>query len=304
MQTTVPLYGFGGGGGGVGAALTVIAPAGCTVTVSKDGKTKTKVADDAGTALFKGLEGGEWTVTITDGSQTAQKTVTVTADYATEMSFFAATINVTYPAGSVCTATDGVTTLTAPDTSGTWACVVPNAGTWTVTVTDGSKTDSKSVIIDTDGQIKDVLVGRDYLFKSGSGAIVEYVKAAYKTHTISMDNDAIVIAKGSGEGSAIWYTQQKIDVSRFKTLKMRARLTNDSSETSAWKTTFGIADGTNAFTSFDTYGNIYFAAKTGIWQSSDTMEIYTLDLSGVNGSFYIGFTSSAGVIVQDFWLEV
>ena len=35
------------------------APVGCTVTVSKDGKSKTKVADDAGTALFKGLEGAE-----------------------------------------------------------------------------------------------------------------------------------------------------------------------------------------------------------------------------------------------------
>lgn len=44
---------------------------------------------------------------------------------------FTATINITYPAGSTCTVTDGTTTLTAPNTSGTWACVVLNAGTWT-----------------------------------------------------------------------------------------------------------------------------------------------------------------------------
>ena len=36
MQTIVPLYGFGGGGG-TGATLTVNAPAGATVTISKDG---------------------------------------------------------------------------------------------------------------------------------------------------------------------------------------------------------------------------------------------------------------------------
>lgn len=162
MQTTIPLYGFGSGSGGTGATLTVTAPAGATVTISKDGKTKTKVADASGIAVFKGLESGEWTVVISDGSQTsAPKTVTITADYSTAMSFFAATINVTYPAGSTCTATDGVTTLTAPDTSGTWACVVPNAGTWTI------RTDeiTEDVDVTISGEIVDTSVL--YLYKDG-----------------------------------------------------------------------------------------------------------------------------------------
>ena len=133
MQTMVPLYGFGGGGG-TGAALTVNAPAGATVTVSKDGKTKTRTAGADGVSVFKGLATGDWTLSITDGEQTAQKTVTITADYSAAITFFAATIHITYPAGSICTATDGVTTITAPDTSGTWDCVVPNAGTWTVSL--------------------------------------------------------------------------------------------------------------------------------------------------------------------------
>ena len=64
---------------------------------------------------------------------------------------FMATINVTYPAGSTCSATDGTTTLTAPDTSGSWACVVPNTGTWTVTCTDGTSTATTSVSITEDG---------------------------------------------------------------------------------------------------------------------------------------------------------
>lgn len=81
MSTMVPMYGFGGGGG-TGATLTVTAPAGCTVTVSKDGKTKTKTAGADGVAVFNGLASGEWTLTISDGSHTVQKTVTITADYA------------------------------------------------------------------------------------------------------------------------------------------------------------------------------------------------------------------------------
>ena len=158
MQTTIPLYGFGGSGG-AGASLTVNAPTGCTVTVSKDGKSKTKVASADGVAVFKGLSTGAWTVTITDGEQTAQKTVTITADYSTAITFFAATIHVTYPAGSTCTATDGVATLTAPDTSGIWACVVPNAGTWTVSITNNAGTKSKSVTITSNGQTKSCVLG-------------------------------------------------------------------------------------------------------------------------------------------------
>ena len=87
MQTMVPLYGFGGGSGGTGASLTVNAPAGATVTVSKDGKSKTKVADTDGVAVFKGLSTGEWTVTITNGTDTSTDTVQLTADYTKEMSF-------------------------------------------------------------------------------------------------------------------------------------------------------------------------------------------------------------------------
>ena len=83
---TAFLYG-NGGSGGTGATLTVTAPAGCTVTVSKDGKSKTKVAGTDGVAVFKGLETGTWTVTITDGTDTSTDTVDLLAEYTKEMSF-------------------------------------------------------------------------------------------------------------------------------------------------------------------------------------------------------------------------
>ena len=162
MQTMVPLYGFGGGSGGTGAALTVTAPAGATVTVSKDGKSKTKVADTDGVAVFKGLSSGDWLLSITDGTQTAQKTVTITADYTTAITFFAATIHVTYPAGSTCTATDGVTTIHAPDDSGTWDCVVENAGLWTVSLDSGL---AETIDVTTSGET--YTIDRWYLYNQG-----------------------------------------------------------------------------------------------------------------------------------------
>lgn len=137
---------------GSGAILTVTAPSGVTVEVSKDGEVKTQTSNADGLAVFKGLATGTWTLTITDGVQTNTKPVSVTADYSTVIIFFSATINITYPAGSTCTCSDGSTTLTAPDTSGTWACVVPNAGTWTVSCTDGTESKSETVTITADGQ--------------------------------------------------------------------------------------------------------------------------------------------------------
>lgn len=143
---------YGNGGGTTGATLTVTAPAGVTVTAAKDGKSKTKAAGTDGVVIFKGLESGEWSLTISDGAHTATNNIAITTDYAITMAFFAATISVTYPVGSTCTATDGVTTLTATDTSGSYTFTVPNSGTWIVTCTDGTSTATVNVSITADGQ--------------------------------------------------------------------------------------------------------------------------------------------------------
>lgn len=146
-----------------GGTLTVTAPAGSTVTVSKDGKTMTRVTGADGVVVFRGLETGTWMLSITDGTQTASKTVDIVADYATSITYFSATIHITYPAGSTCTVTDGTTTLTAPDTSGTWDCVVPNDGTWTVSVSGWMY----SVIITNKDQVESVYLDKAYLYNNG-----------------------------------------------------------------------------------------------------------------------------------------
>ncbi len=80
-----------------------------------------------------------------------------------------AVIGVTYPEGSTATATDGTTTLSAPDTSGTWACVVPNAGTWTVECTDGTDTATETVTITAEGQVSTVTLNYTlYLYDKGN----------------------------------------------------------------------------------------------------------------------------------------
>jgi len=211
------------GGGGSGGTLTVTAPANVTVTVSKDGKTKTKNSGTSGVVVFKGLKSGTWTVTITGDGKTAQKNVVVTTDYSTAIAFFAATINITYPAGSTCTCSDGTTTLSAPDTSGTWACIVPNAGTWTVSSTDGDKSKSADVVITTDGQTESVtLLYITHLFNNGDTC--DAITGGWGTGTTSAGSASIsgqqISIAAYAEKQFSCGPKNKIDVSEYKALSV------------------------------------------------------------------------------------
>ena len=234
MSIAVPLYGFGASGGGSGGTLTVTAPANVTVTVSKDGKTKTKNSGTSGVVVFKGLASGTWTLTITDGSQTSSKPVVVTADYSTVIAFFTATINITYPAGSTCTCSDGTTTLSAPDTSGTWACIVPNAGTWTAAATDGVENTSESVSITTDGQIVAIELsyllwlyksGNTYNAVTGGWSVAEHGSTGGSFDSVlTLNDDSMLLSTevwGGGVAYANAFTNNSIDLTGVNTLKFK-----------------------------------------------------------------------------------
>lgn len=67
-------------------------------------------------------------------------------------------IGVTYPAGSVCTATNGTLTLTADGTSGMYVFSIPEPSitpeTWTVSCTDGTRNKSATVSISYQYQVE------------------------------------------------------------------------------------------------------------------------------------------------------
>lgn len=266
----VALEGFGSGG--AGGTLTVTAPANVTVTVSKDGKTKTKNSGTSGVVVFKGLASGTWTLTITDGSQTSSKPVVVTADYSTVIAFFAATINITYPAGSTCTCSDGTTTLSAPDTSGTWACIVPNAGTWTVTSTSGAETDSKAVTITTDGQSTSVELSYAlFLFKPNApsdiiageweiprnGAVTAEAELTVKSVN-AYGNDRALSARTKGQ----------IDLTEYSTLQATCKASGGSN------------------TKLEVHSGSSVVASAAIGTNLTTV---TVDISALSGLHSIGF---------------
>lgn len=216
------------GGGGTGATLTVTAPAGVTVTAAKDGKTYTRTANAQGIAVFKGLATGTWAVTISDGTHnpTTQQ-VLITADYAVTISFFAATISVTYPAGSTCTCTKGSQVLTAPGTSGSYTFTVPETGDWVVSCTDGEQTASETVSITANGQTESVVLSYDCkMYENGN----EYTLTTGGWTGINLTKDQKSLTIGTSSSTSnrgMATTNNFIDLSKYKTLNMIASATLD-----------------------------------------------------------------------------
>lgn len=274
------LYGFGGGTGGTGAALTVNAPAGCTVTVSKDGKFKTKAAGSDGLAVFKGLSTGQWTVNMTDGAQTAPtRTADITADYAITMTFFSATIHVTYPEGSTCTATDGVTTLTAPDTSGTWDCVVPNAGTWSIGCTDGTNIAENEVSITEDGQSASITLAYT-LFLVEKGVLKTDFSTTNSAFAVSQQ-DGYALFKTSGSGYFVAYTSE-IDLTQYSSMEVEGTFTVQSGHSTSFY--IGIWE-----SSVTTPSSSNVIAKTTYKAGTST---YSIDISSYSGSYKVGIAAA------------
>lgn len=263
------------GGGGTGGTLTVTAPANVTVTVSKDGKSKIKNSGTSGVVVFKGLASGTWTVTITSDGKTAQKNVVVTTDYSTVIAFFAATINITYPAGSTCTCSDGTTTISAPDTSGTWACIVPNAGTWTVTSTSGTETDSKAVTITTDGQSTSVELSYAlFLFKPNAPSdIIAGEWEMPGNSTVTAEAELVVKSVNNFNGNRIISARTKgqIDLTEYSTLQATCKASGGSD------------------TKLEVYSGSSVVASTAIGTDLTTV---TVDISALSGLHSIGFAGN------------
>lgn len=317
MSIAVPLYGFGASGGGSGGTLTVTAPANVTVTVSKDGKTKTKNSGTSGVVAFKGLASGTWTVTITSDGKTAQKNVVVTTDYSTVIAFFAATINITYPAGSTCTCSDGTTTLSAPDTSGTWTCIVPNAGTWTVAATDGVENTSESVSITTDGQIVAIELsyllwlykrGNTYNAVTGGWSVSKHPSTGGSFDgVLTLNADSMLLSTEVWSGSVGYanaFTNNSIDLTGVNTLKFKITGIGNTAYSDKEGNTHKFRFSLVVANERPTKQNPTFAADMKILATGE----YSVDVSAVTAG-YVGIWITTGgynkttLTISEIWGE-
>jgi hypothetical protein len=269
MSIAVPLYGFGASGGSPNkSTIIVTAPTGSTVTCKMGSTTKT-ASEKNGTWTFSGLDIGTWTVTATKGSSIATQDVDITrltVEYVT-ITYFSATINVTYPAGSTCTCSDGTTTLTAPNTSGSWTCIVYNAGTWTATATDGDKSKSADVVITTDGQTESVtLLYITYLFKDGE--TYDSLTGGWQG-TVNAEKQALQLIVQAGKSQNV-HTKSKVDMTDYSTISV--------------KTDANVHNVSLYLIIEDSFAASKPVAKAELNTASDEV---SLDISNITGSHFI-----------------
>ena len=209
---------------------------------------------------------------------------------------FTATINVTYPAGSTCTATDGTTTLTAPNTSGTWACVVPNAGTWTVAIESLGR--SVDVVITDNGQSESVSLSYVFLYDKGDQCTGltgdwKFQKAndafgASGTGKANSDNLSISTPSNNTVAGA-WRTNNKIDLTNYSTLYVTfSEINTDTSFSSmciSVKQTLSTAD--NATTNMLRAEPLTSLLDTNNYPKFTAPYTAVMDVSALSGDYYI-----------------
>lgn len=271
----------------VNGIIRVTYPAGDTCTCKNGSTTLTANASD-GITVFLVPNTGTWTLTVTNGTKTATKTVSITATSRfanVTLAYFTATLNITYPAKSTCVIKNSSGAQVASDTNTgtaakTWTATVGATGTYTITATatDGSgKTKSTTVSITTNGQVATAELAYDYIiFSNETGLNSVYSDggggAAVKVSTDSSGIKILDFPSGGGY-NRMAYIKPSIDLTEYATLKIS-----------------GYAGAKRRFCVWRQTPN---SNNTGIVASA-TMSAgsapssYTIDVSNLSGNCYLG----------------
>ena len=169
-----------------------------------------------------------------------------------------AVISVTYPEGSTCTCSDGTKTLKLKDTSGQGFFLIPYAGTWTVTATDGIHTVNRTVSITTEGQEETVSISYELTLILNGVVTDENEWQKIGTITTKISGNYLVLGSGAGPGygsfTSRYVTKNTYDLTGYSALTLSS-------------------------------GSAYI----GETQTTSAASGSTIDLTGITGEYYIGF---------------
>ena len=196
-----------------------------------------------------------------------------------------ALICVKLPAGSTCTCTKGTTVFSASNAPGLAAFSVPEAGTWTLAITDGEQTAGDTVTV-----------------AAGDVKIVTLAYTPAELVILSPENGLANGYSGAGgaavDGNTVKMTNQgyitpAIDLTNYSTLTVTGVTTHMDAQGYDGKV-FVDADAPNHYTDYS-----YNFAKTHVFEWTDgvTDETYAFDVSDLTGAYYIGQCTSGSTFV-------
>lgn len=210
-------------------------------------------------------------------------------------------IVVNYPAGSVCTCSKGSRTMTATDTSGVYVFPIPEAGSWTVSVSSTAHPApvTRTVSITSYGQSVGVtLAYTKYLLDYGdqktnnSGGWVQTTVTKlwgeYSAAAATMNSNGMVFPSAT----SIMTTDWPIDVTSFDRLCIAVPASSQQITVSVMKNLGGEMG----------YASSNVVAKMNV---DGTTNKANLDISAVSGSCYIviGTGGTITATVSQVWLE-
>lgn len=218
-----------------------------------------------------------------------------------------AVIGAAYPAGSVCTCTNGTKTIKAKDTSGSYLFLIPEAGTWTVTATDGTDTAEEVVEVTTKYQSASIVLAyRLTLYDPGRSVINTFTTEgfSYKNSSTSptlkpaqfADNGEYLHFKRTDAGVCIAGYEDAIDVTDYAALFFEIENTLIASSNK-----IGLQ------IDVSTTKNM-LQDRVALYQAKSALNVRTedsLDLSAISGPVYISAhsSSSQGGKIYRMWLK-
>lgn len=209
-----------------------------------------------------------------------------------------AAIGVEYPAGSECSCSNGTKTLKAKDTSGKWVFAIPEAGTWTVTSTDGTNSKSLEVEITEQGQSEKVVLSYQLVLLDGAD-LCEAVTGGWTGYTSVDENGLYMQAWTNGQiaGTKTASTANTFDRGSYTVLKA---IVSDADDV-------GWGNYENTI-----YSQISFGEAAVIIPETNDEQTVTLELGSVQsgqvaitatGGYYDAVNMYAKIRVKKLWLE-
>lgn len=180
-----------------------------------------------------------------------------------------------------CTCSSGGTVLEADAAGlarGQFVFEVPAAGTWTVTISNGTDTKSESVSITAAGQAEAVKLSFSlYLFTEGVGVSEGFTFNAIRSGEWKVSNDFIQWSTRVAIGNAIWATPA-LDVSNYTTLSVELEGISKNTGSTVTQTNITIGVGADVPKSASDGGA--WAAKTTVAYST-TRAVYSVDITDI-----------------------
>ena len=199
-----------------------------------------------------------------------------------------------FPAAAAsCTCSSGGTVLEADAAGlarGQFVFEVPAAGTWTVTISNGTDTKSESASITTAGQAEVVKLSFSlYLFSEGAGVSEGFTFNSVRPGEWTQSNDFIQWSTRVAIGNALYVTPT-LDVSNYTTLVFELEGISKNSGSTVAQTNITIGVGADVPKTAADGGT--WAAKTTVAYST-TRAVYNVDITNITGTapLYVKITA-------------